>query len=355
MLLKTSVVILLHCLLCQSCTEVGHKAAVPAASAPAAVETTQTTSTPNFSAFKTTAQPIDQVVRVVFQDSKGTFWFGAESGAFKLVGDTLTPVTGLLSEAGRGVTIKDIAEDPNGTLWFAHTGGLSSLQGSTVTNYHQSHGLPSSDVWNVTADRQGQIWVGTLEGVAVFSNNRFTKFPLPEGLKDPTVGISSTQMVQAILEDSAGTIWISTNAGLFSYAQGQLSHVSANLGIPTNFVNSLVEDPKGGLYVGTKAGLYHVNAQRARNLTDGKLDMGKGIGAMAVDAQGKLWVVVNQHELYSYNGNIFTKFNKTEYNRGPVVFQIYQDQAQRLWMVGFGGAYRLENGLFVEVTTEGPW
>lgn len=350
MLLKPSVFILLHCLLCQSCAEGGNKTAVPAASA----ETTQTTSTSNFNAFKT-AQPIDQVVRVVFQDSKGTFWFGAESGAFKLVGDTLAPVAGLLNEAGRGVTIKDIAEDPNGTLWFAHTGGLSSLQGTTVTNYYQSNGLPSNDVWNVTADRQGQIWVGTLEGVAVFSNNRFTKFPLPEGIKDHTVGVSSTQMVQDILEDNAGTIWMSTNAGLFSYAQGQLTHVSEKLGIPTNFVNTLVEDPKGGLYAGTKVGLYHVNSQRALNLTDGKLNMGKGIGAMGVDAQGKLWVVVDQHELYSYNGTAFTMFNKTEYNRGPGVFQIYQDQSKRLWMVGFGGAYRLDNGLFVEVTTEGPW
>jgi ligand-binding sensor domain-containing protein len=354
MLFNPSIFILLYYLLCLSCAEVSNKTAVPAASAPAAIETTQTTSTLNFNAFKT-AQPIDQVVRVVFQDSKGSFWFGAEGGAFKLVDDTLTPVTGLLSEAGHGVTIKDIAEDPNGTLWFAHTGGLSSLKGTTLTNYYQSNGLPSNDVWCVTADRHGQIWVGTIAGVVVLNNNSFTKFALPDGKIDPSVGVSSTQMVHDILEDSTGTIWISTNAGLFSFAQGKLSHVSEALGIPTNFMNTLVEDSKGGLWVGTKVGLYHVGQQSAQHITTDNIEIGKGIGAMGLDAQGKLWVVVNQHELYSYNGTDFTKFNKTDYNRGPAVFQIYQDQAKRLWMVGFGGAYRLENGLFVEVTTEGPW
>jgi ligand-binding sensor domain-containing protein len=347
---------LLPCLLWQGCGEPNNKVAMPADNPPPAVEATNTGSPANFNAFATTAgQPIDQVVRVVFQDSKGAFWFGAESGALKLSGDTLTPVTGLLSEAGREVTIKDIAEDPNGTIWFAHTGGLSSVQDSTITNYYQSNGLPSSDVWNVTADRQGQIWIGTIAGVAVLTNNSFTKIDLPEGIKDPTVGVSSTQMVHDILEDSTGTIWMSTNAGLFSYAQGQLTHVSKEVGIPTNFVNTLVEDPKGGLWVGTKAGLYHLKNNKTKHITTNEMEIGKGIGAMALDANGKLWMVVNQHELYTYNGTTLSAFNKTKDNKGPVVFQIYQDRTKRLWMVGFGGAYRLENGVFVEVTTVGPW
>jgi hypothetical protein len=46
---------------------------------------------------------------------------------------------------------------------------------------------------------------------------------------------------------------------------------------------------------------------------------------------------------------------KQEDDFTPFPFQIYQDQQERLWFVGFKGAYRLENNAFVNVTRNGPW
>jgi ligand-binding sensor domain-containing protein len=189
----------------------------------------------------------------------------------------------------------------------------------------------------------------------VYDGQEFTNFALPEGKIDSTAGISSQKMVHDIFEDSKGTLWFSSNAGLFSYVNDSLSNVSEKMGIQTNFVNEVFETKTGELWVSTKKGLYCLKNGEAKNITEGEIENGKGIGSIAEDQEGNLWFVSNQHFLFHYSGGQFVQYEKTEENKGPVIFQIYKDQDNRLWFVGFGGAYRMENGKFVNITKGGPW
>jgi ligand-binding sensor domain-containing protein len=298
---------------------------------------------------------INQVVRKIFQDSKGIFWFGTQKGAFKLDGDSLIHLDDIITESGKGVTIKEITESNDGKIWMGHSGGISSIDGNSVLNYYESDGLISNDVWCIAADKNGKIWIGTIDGVCVFNGNVFTKFNLPEGKVDPDLGVSSTKMVHSIFEDSKGTMWFSSNAGLFSYANDSLINISEKVGIQTNFINEIIEDKSRELWLSTKIGLYHLKATKAKNITEGKIENGKGIGSIAEDKNGKLWFVSNQHSLFTYDKEKLVEFKKTEENKGPVIFQIFNDQDNRLWFVGFGGAYRLENGKFIHITKNGPW
>ncbi len=298
---------------------------------------------------------ISQVVRTIFQDSNGNLWFGTQNGAFKLEGNSLIHIDKIIDESGKGVTIKDITESIDGKIWLGHTNGISSIDGEKVTNYYESDGLINNDVWSIAADREGRIWIGTIDGVCVFNGKEFSKFILPEGKVDSTLGISSTKMVHSIFEDSKGTLWFSSNAGLFSYDNNSLINVSKQAGIETNFVNEIFEDKNANLWVSTKNGLYNLTDNKAENITKGKIETGKGIGSIAEDKDGKLWFVSNQHHLYTYNGKELIEFQKSLDNKGPVVFQIFKDKDNRLWFVGFGGAFRLENGKFINVTKNGPW
>jgi len=285
----------------------------------------------------------------MYQDSKGVFWFGAEGGAFRLAGDSLIHIDSIKSESGGRVTIKDIAEDKDGRIWFGHTDGISSIDGKLVKNYYESDGLISNDVWCISSDTEGKIWIGTIEGACVFDGNTFAKFELPLGIRDSTVGVSSDKMITNLFNDRNGKLWISSNAGLFSYSNNTLTTVSKK-------VESLgFEDKAGGLWISSKQGLYHLKDNVTKNITNESIEIGKGIGSIAEDKDGKIWFVVNQHYLYTFDGKELTEFKKSEENKGPVVFQIYKDQSDRLWFVGYGGAYRLENGKFVNITKNGPW
>ncbi|MCG9972776.1 ligand-binding sensor domain-containing protein [Christiangramia crocea] len=298
---------------------------------------------------------ISQVVRTIFQDSKGNFWFGTQNGAFKLNGDSLIHIDKIISESGKGVTIKDITEAKDGKIWFGHTDGVSSIDGDIVVNYYESDGLINNDVWSIASDKKGNIWIGTIDGVCVFNAKGFTEFSLPEGKVDSTSGVSSSKMVHDIFQDSKGTLWFSSNAGLFSYANNSLTHVSQKLGFETNFVNEVFEDKNGELWVSTKVGLYNLKDNSSKNITKGIIETGKGIGSIAEDKEGNLWFVSDQHFLYTYNGEKLIEYEKTENNKGPVTFEIFKDRDNRLWFVGFGGAFRLNNGKFINVTRNGPW
>ena len=297
---------------------------------------------------------ISQVVRMMFQDSKGNIWFGAEGGAFRLSNNSLIYIDSIKSESGKRVTIKDITEDKYGTIWLGHTDGVSSIKGETVTNYYESDGLISNDVWCIETDVNGNVWIGTIEGTCIFDGQKFTNFDLPEGEIDKTVGVSSTKMIHSILEDSKGTIWLSTNAGLFSYTNKELKNISDEVGVPTNFISKIVEDKKGGFWVSTSKGLFHLKENILTNISEKHFEESKGTGSIIMDFKGDIWFNCAR-SIYRLSGEQLTEYRIEEGNSGPLTFQIYEDQQRRLWFVGYGGAYRLENGKFVNITKEGPW
>jgi len=300
-------------------------------------------------------EQISQVVRMMFQDSKGHIWFGTQNGLFKVKDNKLINIDNIKSELGKKVTVKDIKEDTNGTIWIGHTDGLSSVHEEKVTNYYESDGLISNDVWNIETDSKGNVWIGTIDGVCLFDGQEFTGFELPEGKIDQDLGISSTKMVHCIMEDSNEKIWLCTNAGLFKYTDNTLTHVSEKVGIQTNFVNEIMETKNGAFLISTKDALYKMQGDHLINITRDIPEVGKGAGCMTEDKDGKIWFVFNQHQLYTFDGERTLEFKKTEDNKGPVIFQIFEDRKNRLWIVGYGGAYRLENGEFINITKEGPW
>lgn len=303
---------------------------------------------------KQSKEQISQVVRMMFQDSKGNIWFGAEGGAFRLSNNSLIYIDSIKSESGKRVTIKDITEDKDGTIWLGHTDGISSVDGEKVTNYYESDGLISNDVWCISSDVEGNIWIGTIEGVCVYDRKKFVTFVLPEGIRDTTVGVSSTKMVQGILKDSKGVMWFSTNAGLFSYTNNRLENVSAKVGIPTNFVGKITEDKSGAFWVPTSVGLFYLKGDTLTNTTEKHFDESKGIWSIVVDYKGDIWFNCRR-SIYRLRDEKITEYRIEEGNYGPLTFQIYEDKKSRLWFVGYGGAYRLENEKFLNITKEGPW
>ncbi len=299
---------------------------------------------------------ISQVVRTVFQDSKGQFWFGGEGGAFKLVENELIHIEGIQDEGGRGVTIKDIAEDKEGKIWFAHTDGVSVVEKKSVTNYYESNGLLSNDAWCITIDKENTVWIGTIEGVCIFDGSSFSRFEIPEGKIDSTRGVSSTKIVHNIFEDSLGRIWFSTNGGVYIKEGASLRNLSEKDGLGTNFVHQVMEDKDGRFYLSTSKGLYKYDEENLENISNGISGNFKGAGAILQDSQGYIWYISNLRDIYRFKeGEEPSKYVISESENGPASFYIYEDQKKRMWFVGFGGAYRLENGKFINITKDGPW
>jgi hypothetical protein len=155
---------------------------------------------------------------------------------------------------GAGITVFN----ENGTLE-----NTSDDQVKYLTSDPGNGGLPNNSVYAITADRRGQIWLGTLEGVAVFANpgNVFSSnfpdasCPVIEGfclLRD--------QRVSSIAVDGANRKWIGTNNGVYLVnPQGNrlLEHYTTeNSPIFSDEIRDIRIDPgTGEVFIGTSKGL----------------------------------------------------------------------------------------------------
>ena len=297
---------------------------------------------------------ISDVVRTVFQDSKGNMWFGTQNGVFKQNGKSLTRIDSIKSESGRGVTIKDIAESKDGRIWFGHTDGISVFDDESVTNYYESDGLLSNDVWCITTDKHSQVWIGTIDGICTFDGKHFVNFAIPEGKVDTTVGVSSSKMIHNIMEDSRGRMWFCTNAGVYIQDKDSLINISEKDGLNTSFVNKVLEDKSGSFWISTSKGLFCLKGQSLINITEILFEDGKGTGSIIEDSEGNIWFNCSR-SIYRLNGGKLTEHRIVEGDYGPLTFQIYEDRQERLWFVGYGGAFRYENNKFLNITKDGPF
>lgn len=155
------------------------------------------------------------------QDKNGKLWIGTNGGGVNV----FHPETGhfeRLFDPGVSLPnriiplnayIRDIVQDRHGKMWIAsHGTGIAvydpEKRVSTLLDRDQA-ALPSNNVLSLLEDSRGNIWAGTGgEGLALFDpkTRKFRTFGVDEGL--------SSGMINKVLEDAQGRIWVSTNEGI---------------------------------------------------------------------------------------------------------------------------------------------
>lgn len=149
-------------------------------------------------------------------DSKGRKWIGTGGGVYmaNAGGNTYRRI----NEVGY-FWIFDILEAKDGTIWLASMGNgvwKCNLEQNTYRNYlfesGKSNSLSSSSVSAIMQDSKGNIWFSTDRGGICRYNEAkddFTTFSIKDGLPD--------DVSYDILEDNAGNLWFGTNKGLVKF------------------------------------------------------------------------------------------------------------------------------------------
>ncbi|HEU4769535.1 MAG TPA: two-component regulator propeller domain-containing protein, partial [Pyrinomonadaceae bacterium] len=147
-------------------------------------------------------------------------------------------------------TIRAIAQTPDGYLWLGTEFGLLRFDGVRAVPWQPPSGerLTSSDIRSLQGARDGRLWIGTYRGLASWKDGKLTHYPeLDE------------QIIEALLEDREGTIWV---AG-WTTSTGRLCRIhSGNIqchGEDGRFgsgVTPLYEDSGGNVWAGGMNGLW---------------------------------------------------------------------------------------------------
>lgn len=123
----------------------------------------------------------DGWIRYIVEDKNRKLWFGGRgNGNFTYDGKNFTKFT---EKVGIG---NPILADKSGNVWFTgeekistveSEGGIWCYDGKTFKNYNTNDGLSKYFVWNMLADSNGNIWIGTRNcGLYRYDGQTFTVF-----------------------------------------------------------------------------------------------------------------------------------------------------------------------------------
>ncbi len=146
--------------------------------------------------------------------------------------------------------------------------------------------IPSNKVVAVKADKNNNIWVGTLDyGIAKFSKNKFTHYTTSNS------GLPY-DFITCLDVDINNNLWVGTISGLARFnGTSWKTFDQQGSKIPANYITSIYCAPDGVTYVGTQKGLTKiVNDVPANYSSQTSPLLQNYISSITGTADGKLWV-----------------------------------------------------------------
>jgi signal transduction histidine kinase/ligand-binding sensor domain-containing protein len=228
----------------------------------------------------------------VYVDTEGRTWFGPLSGGLYWLKDGHVERVAI---AGLDGDVVYSISGGGGEVWVARQhGGLTVLTKSgdsfVSRTYTKAEGLLQSSVYSVHRNRDGTIWIGTVNaGTSKLKDGKFTNYSVANGL------VSNS--VNSIVEGYDGTMWFATAGGLASFSDGNWLNRSAADGLPSSNIRSIFEDSKHTLWIATSGGLAFLQSDQIgvpRKLPD---SLHEEIFGIAEDKTGYLWFATSDHVL----------------------------------------------------------
>lgn len=237
----------------------------------------------------------------VVEDRAGDWWVGTNRGLYRFSG------VGHVSELARarptvytshnGLTsdvVRRVFEDSRGDIWIGMDSDKVIVRwqraaGGEFQSY--AEGLPGrSEVLSFAEDRAGNVWVGFREGGAArYRNGRFDAF-------GESAGLTADEILKMYV-DTAGRLWLGSNSyGLVRIddpaAERPAFHVYTTAdGLTSGIIRSIAEDGLHRLYLGTSRSVdrFDLATGRIKRYTTADGLAANESQAAYRDRQGALW------------------------------------------------------------------
>ena len=286
-------------------------------------------------------------------------------------------------------SVSGIVQDKYGYIWISTHVGLFKYDGYRFNHYRHDpnniHSLAGDFCVPICATRDGNIWVG----IQVDGKGIIDRFDPKTGIfthimHDPAETSSiNGNIIEAILEDHTGKVWIGTWSGLecFDPQTGKFIHYRHDPrdsnSLSCNDVRILYEDREGSLWVGT-GGMFdweprtNIPDDGGLNLLDrntGKFKrfvhdpsnpnslINNRVSAIYEDSQGLFWVGTVGDGLHTmdrtrgtFERHLYNPAHPDRLSRPPIGKALYEQVPDRITFIKedlFGGLWigSLYNGM----------
>jgi ligand-binding sensor domain-containing protein len=266
-------------------------------------------------------------------DSKGQIWITrlGVDGYAVFDGETWRSKSFLESSGINTNDISTIAFDHQGRVWIGTDLGIRVLDGKAITSYNIAVDSKYPQIDAMIEDSQKHMWVWMRSGAQVFDGEKFESYDLRGA-------IPSGGRAVDIAKDSLGRIWVgfrgesfwgcygrtSVNGGddisaVSMYdGQGWKSYSWKEMGFKEPYtIQAITVDLKNQLWVGTTGGLHVFDGkvwktifEEIETYNDTPTEDIKCIEDMAVDPQGRLWILMEYGRLGIFDGEKWLRLDE---------------------------------------------
>ena len=267
--------------------------------------------------------PRDETSYVLDQDHTGKVWIGRFGNRDELWCYADGTFQSVQVDLGGG--LRKIQCDRDGRMWFCTSEGVLYQDGDRFSGFPLADGLPHPAVKAVFQDRDHQYWFATWGGVGLYDAQSISVFDLGKAFpkdKEPSE-------ISQIVQDRQGDIWVgcvsplltSLNKSVARFDGEHFAFVGAEQGFDIDNCFSMYEDHEGYLWFGGLNGLFRYDGQEFKKM---KIAAGSGersISTITQDSQGQF--------LFGYweKGTYKTEIKKEELSVSPLKIIYQRDEA----------------------------
>ncbi|HTF68812.1 MAG TPA: two-component regulator propeller domain-containing protein [Edaphobacter sp.] len=263
-----------------------------------------------------------KTVLSLFEDSLQQIWVGTQNGMVRL---SRTPVAAIPLPGASDPDFETISYDSDGTVWVASS-RVYRIRNGVAEPYHFD-AIGNAVVRNVFRDRAGTLWIGTDgDGVYHLMPGRTVHYSAPREL--------TNNFIRAFLQTANGDIWIGTDEGVARINGSGVHTYQVQDGLVYFSIRSLLEDRNHDVWIGTEQGLshWHHGAFQHDEVTNALRS--EKIWTMHQDQDGGLWFGTRDHGLFHFRNGNLSHYTRSQGLASNSVYQILEDHTGTLWLSG---------------------
>jgi signal transduction histidine kinase/ligand-binding sensor domain-containing protein len=299
-----------------------------------------------------TAKPGFRFLRML-RDHDGGLWVAPASRGIVHIHQGRTDVFSELDGLS-GDDIYDLFEDREGDIWVASVNGLDRFRELPVVTYSRNQGLSDIPWGAVLAARDGSVWFGTLDGLNRLNQGQVTVYRqhgASAGVREIVGSGLPDEGLGSLLQDSRGRIWVSTLTGIGHLENDRFIPTAA----PGGLVDSVTEDTSGNLWIANRdLGLFRLSP-RNEFLQIPWAAFGRKDSAFVLapdPLHGGLWLGFSRGGVsWFHDDHVQLSYSGGDGLGEGRVYQLRFDGEGALWIATEGGLGRLKNGRIATLTS----
>lgn len=258
-------------------------------------------------------------------------------------------------------TVLSLEQDSRNYLWIGtEGGGISRFDGSAFTSFNTKHGLAGNSVWSILETSNGDLLMGTDNGLTIYDGFSFTTLKQELDL--------SRSAIIGMMEDHNKQIWLCTDRdGLrrIRREQGdtlQVDRITETEGLLSPYVSGVTEDRYGRIWAATAGGIYVITENekgfQVRSLSRQLGIEGEHATVVRLTGDGSIWIgtrtkgVIQLTDYENLDSVRYHLFDTSSGMNDNHVWDVVESATGEIWIgTESGGINILSKGKFHFLTT----